>query len=171
MAATTVSILSVILIFVVFQRYFTDTALSSGITGEGETMERVYDVIVVGGGIAGVSAAVAASRLGAGVLLVEKGMSFGGVLTGSLVNPMMTFHSHRRQVIGGIGQEIVERLIRERGSHGHLEDPIGFVKSITPFDPEKMKSVLIDLLREAKVDYLFNSLVGRVWVKNGFCNV
>ena len=131
-------------------------------------MDRVYDVIVVGGGIAGVSAAVAASRLGAGVLLIEKGMSFGGVLTGSLVNPMMTFHSHRRRVIGGIGQEIVERLVRERGSHGHLEDPIGFVKSITPFDPEKMKSVLIELIREARVDYLFNSLVGRVWVEKGF---
>lgn len=122
-------------------------------------MDLVYDVVVVGGGVAGVSAAIAASRTGARVLLLEKDMSFGGVLTTALVNPMMTFHSSGRQVIGGIGQEIIDRLVSMRGSYGHIDDPIGFVKSITPFDPEKMKSLLIEMLKEEGVDFLFNSLV------------
>ncbi|MDD4208300.1 MAG: FAD-dependent oxidoreductase [Mesotoga sp.] len=125
-------------------------------------MDLVYDVVVVGGGVAGVAAAIAASRIGARVLLLEKDMSFGGVLTSALVNPMMTFHSPARQVIGGIGQEIIDRLVSVQGSYGHIDDPIGFVKSITPFDPEKMKSSLIEMLVEEGVDFLFNSLVASV---------
>ncbi|HBT26243.1 MAG TPA: hypothetical protein DEA58_06100, partial [Pseudothermotoga sp.] len=44
-----------------------------------------YDVIVVGGGIAGVCSAVAAKRMGVSVLLLEKDMALGGVLTNALV--------------------------------------------------------------------------------------
>lgn len=131
-------------------------------------MDKRYDVVVIGGGIAGVSSAIAASRQGARVLLLERSMSFGGVLTTALVNPMMTFHSPVRQVIGGIGQEIVDRLIGMKGSFGHIDDPIGFVSSITPFDPEKLKSVLICMLKEAGVNYMFGALVTDVFSKNRF---
>ena len=40
--------------------------------------EKEYDIIVVGGGIAGVSAAVSAAREGAKALLIEKSINFGG---------------------------------------------------------------------------------------------
>ncbi|HPJ88895.1 MAG TPA: FAD-dependent oxidoreductase [Thermotogota bacterium] len=125
-------------------------------------MQERYDVITVGGGIAGICAAVAAKRMGASVLLIERDMSLGGVLTTSLVNPMMTFHSPRRQVSAGIGQEIVERLIKINGSYGHIKDPIGFVETITPFDPDKLRTVLVHLLMEEGVDYILGGLVNRI---------
>ncbi len=117
-------------------------------------MNKQYDVVVVGGGIAGVSAAITAARMGASTLLIEKNMMLGGVLTHALVMPMMTFHSQKRRTISGIGQEIVNRLIEVKGSPGHINDPIGFVKTITPFQPEKMKTVLLKMVKEAGVDLL-----------------
>ena len=45
-----------------------------------------YDVIVVGGGIAGVAASVAASRAGAKTLLIEKGVNLGGLATMGLIS-------------------------------------------------------------------------------------
>lgn len=48
-----------------------------------------YDVIVVGGGFAGVAAAIAAAREGANTLLIEKGNSLGGAAANCLVNPFM----------------------------------------------------------------------------------
>ena len=47
---------------------------------------EAYDVIVVGGGIAGVAAAVAAAREGANVLLMEKQVNLGGLATGGLIS-------------------------------------------------------------------------------------
>lgn len=126
-----------------------------------------YDVIVVGGGIAGVCSAVAAKRMGVSVLLLEKDMALGGVLTNALVNPMMTFHSPLRQIAGAIAQEIVDRLVKIKGSYGHIKDPIGFVKTITPFEPEKLKTVLINMLHQENVDYLFGCLVSDVKTRNG----
>ena len=48
---------------------------------------RKYDLIVVGGGISGVGAAVSAAREGLDVLLIEKFGSLGGAMSNSLVFP------------------------------------------------------------------------------------
>ncbi|MDK2952173.1 MAG: hypothetical protein PWQ77_1838 [Kosmotogales bacterium] len=133
-------------------------------------MNTKYDVVVIGGGVAGVSAAIAVRRSGASVLLIEKNMVLGGVLTSALVNPMMTFNSPVRQVTDGIGQEIINRLKKIKGTYGHIKDPIGFVESITPFEPEKLKTVLISFLRDEKVDYLLGCLVNNVDVFDGYLN-
>ena len=45
-----------------------------------------YDVIVCGGGISGLTAAVSAARLGASVLLLEKGVLLGGLATAGLIS-------------------------------------------------------------------------------------
>jgi hypothetical protein len=124
-------------------------------------MER-YDVVVIGGGISGVCAAIASGRMGLQTLLVDKEMMCGGVLTQSLVMPMMTFHSPRRQVVYGIGQEIVDRLVLMKGSYGHLPDPLGFVHTVTPFVAEKMREALLQLLREANVSVLLGCLCSEV---------
>ena len=50
-----------------------------------------YDLIVAGGGFAGVAAALSAAREGCKVLLLEKGNSLGGAATNCLVNPFMQY--------------------------------------------------------------------------------
>ncbi len=57
-----------------------------------------YDIIVVGGGISGVAAAISAARGGARVLLIESNAYLGGTLTVCGVGPMMTFHAGETQV-------------------------------------------------------------------------
>jgi hypothetical protein len=131
-------------------------------------MNKQYDVVVIGGGIAGVSAAITAARMGSSTLLIEKNMVLGGVLTQSLVMPMMTFHSKKRKTISGIGQEIVNKLIEVNGSPGHIKDPIGFVETITPFQPEKMKTVLLEMVEKSGVDLLFGMTCTDVKVENNY---
>ncbi len=69
------------------------------------------DVLVVGGGPAGVAAAVAAARNGARTCLVERYGHLGGMATGGLVIliPFLT-DGTQRQVLGGLLQEIVDLL-------------------------------------------------------------
>jgi len=78
-------------------------------------IERVYDVVVIGGGTAGVIAAVQSGRIGAKTLIVEKSGVFGGTITNGGVNFPGLFHAWGKQVISGIGWEIVSRCVREAG--------------------------------------------------------
>jgi hypothetical protein len=78
-------------------------------------IERVYDVVVLGGGTAGVIAAAQAGRIGAKTLIVEKSGVFGGTITNGGVNFPGLFHAWGKQVISGIGWELVSRCVREAG--------------------------------------------------------
>jgi hypothetical protein len=118
-----------------------------------------WDVLVVGGGNAGCAAALAAARTGARTLLVERYGFLGGTATAAMVGPWMTFHSGADRIVGGIAQEIVERLIALGGSPGHIPDASGYVPTITPFDPEIHKALLFDLMRESNVHLLLHALV------------
>ncbi len=69
------------------------------------------DVLVVGGGAAGLSAAIAARRQGADVVLVERYGYLGGLASGGLISLLLTLDDGAgRQVVGGLCQELVERL-------------------------------------------------------------
>ena len=69
------------------------------------------EVLVVGGGTAGVAAAVAAAREGADVLLVERQGYLGGLATGGLIILLLTLDDGSgRQVIAGLCQEATDRL-------------------------------------------------------------
>ena len=92
-----------------------------------------YDVLVCGGGPAGLIAAVAAARNGARTALVERYGFLGGAATAALVNPISTFKKNGKQVIGGLGWELVERLCDMGGADGTY--PNGNV----PVDAEKLK--------------------------------
>src|SRR5215471_4061394 len=71
------------------------------------------DVLVVGGGSAGVSAAVAAARNGAEVMLVERLGYLGGLATGGLIILLLTLDDGRgQQVIGGLCQEVIDCLAK-----------------------------------------------------------
>lgn len=118
-----------------------------------------YDVLVVGGGNAGCAAAIAAARHGARTLLVERYGFLGGTATASMVGPWMTFHSGEDRIVGGIAQEIVERLMRAGASPGHLRDSSDYVATITPFDPEVHKALLFEMMREAGVSLMLHAYV------------
>lgn len=71
--------------------------------------KRAHDVLVVGGGIGGVSAAVAAARSGASVLLIEKSINLGGLATRGLISwyePLCDGEGH--QMVGGIAEELIK---------------------------------------------------------------
>jgi 2-polyprenyl-6-methoxyphenol hydroxylase-like FAD-dependent oxidoreductase len=121
------------------------------------------DVCVVGGGPAGFGAAVAAARNGSKTLLVERYGFIGGNLTIAMVNPMFTFHDvHGRQVIRGIAGELVERLVGRAGSLGHVTDLTFDNASMTPFDPEAMKVLLLDMVLESGARLMLHSMVAHV---------
>jgi hypothetical protein len=117
------------------------------------------DIIVAGAGPSGCAAAIAAARMGARVLLIERYGFAGGMNTAALVGPLMTFHAGKLQIIRGIAQEIVDRLVEAGGSLGHIADPLGVASSITPVDSEYLKLVWEDLLAGSGVDVLFHTVI------------
>jgi hypothetical protein len=126
------------------------------------------DIVVCGGGPAGINAALAAGRSGAKTVLIERYGFLGGMSTAALVYPWMTFHTvEGKQVIGGIAQEIVDRLQQAGASPGHLRDTVGFVNTVTPYDPEIYKILIFDMLKEAGVQILLHSFMDEVDVMDG----
>lgn len=116
-----------------------------------------FDVLVVGGGNAGCAAAIAAARHGARTLLVERYGFLGGTATAAMVGPWMTFHSGTERIVGGIAEEMVERLMRKGASPGHVHDSSDYVATITPFDPEVHKALLFEMMRDAGVGLLLHA--------------
>ncbi|WP_273380532.1 FAD-dependent oxidoreductase [Symbiobacterium thermophilum] len=126
------------------------------------------DVVILGGGPTGTVAAIAAARTGADVLLVERYGFLGGTSTAAMVGPWMTFHAaDGNQVIRGIPQEIVDRLVATGDSLGHIRDPLNVIYSLTPFDPTGLKFLLDDMIQEAGVRLLLHTLVVGAEVQNG----
>lgn len=78
-------------------------------------MNSAYDVMVIGGGTAGVIAAIQAGRAGARTLLVEKNGMLGGTVTVAGINAPAHFFAWGRQVIGGIGWELMRRTLEVTG--------------------------------------------------------
>jgi len=126
------------------------------------------EVVVVGGGVAGVSAAIAAARNGADTLLIERYGALGGNLTIGLLEASMSFHDRQgKQLIGGIPDEIVQRLKAAGGSVGHVEDDVGYCGTVTPYDPEELKMVCLEMTREADARLLLHTWVVAAVVDSG----
>jgi len=70
------------------------------------------DVVIVGGGTAGVVAAIQAGRLGAKTVLIETGSQMGGAATTGGVNSPIQFNAHGQQRIKGIGWEWAVKTVR-----------------------------------------------------------
>jgi hypothetical protein len=117
-----------------------------------------YDVIVVGGGVSGSHAAIAAGKTGAKTLLIEQFGFLGGSLTAMGVGPMMTFHNRAgTQLVFGSPNEMVNRLVEKGASPGHILDGTGYCSTVTPFDAEMLKVVLEDMVLEAGVEILYHT--------------
>lgn len=72
-----------------------------------------YDVVVIGGGTAGVIAAIQAAREHAKTLLIEKGDILGGSIVNAGVDCPGLFHAWKKQIIAGIGWELICKSMEE----------------------------------------------------------
>jgi hypothetical protein len=129
---------------------------------------RKFDVVVAGGGTAGVVAAIAAAREGAKTALIEvKGYPGGTVTEGgtalhSFYNLWKAFPGvKKRQVVRGIPQEIIDRLAKVGGTSGHAEMSKGYdYDSVcTAIDTEMYKLVTFEMLQQAGVFVCVNTLL------------
>ncbi|MBQ8341622.1 MAG: FAD-dependent oxidoreductase [Clostridia bacterium] len=115
---------------------------------------KKYDLAVIGGGFAGVAAALAAARAGAKVLIVEKSNCLGGAAVNCLVNPFMPYwteiNGRRMNLSSGIFREI----------HDRLEERNAMRKE--SFLEEELKYILNEMVAEANIDLLFHAYLFRV---------
>ncbi|MFA6293988.1 MAG: FAD-dependent oxidoreductase, partial [Victivallales bacterium] len=128
------------------------------------------DVAVVGGGIAGVAAALAAARLGARTVLIEKETALGGLATlGNVIVYLPICDGMGRQVIGGIGEELLRLSVRD----GFRKIPACWEKDGNPeqrkksrfrvdFNPASLMLDMEELLLKHNV---------RIWYDTRFCDV
>lgn len=130
-------------------------------------MNKLYDIVVAGGGLAGTFAAVAAAREGKTVLLIEKNGYLGGSLTACGVGPMMTAHAREKQIIKGLFEEMVVRMMKGGYSCGHRRDTTRYVSYITPFSAEGMKLVLDEMTSEADCHVLFHTFIAKADCQDG----
>jgi len=132
-----------------------------------------YDLIVAGGGLAGVAASIAAAREGLDVLLIEKGNSLGGASANNLVNPFMPYWTmapgdenavqngqgkkKKKYLSAGVFREILDNL-SGAGALGADE---------MVFDEEYLKLLLNRLTTGAGVRLLFHSYLAGADIKDG----
>jgi len=133
-------------------------------------------VLVAGGGMAGIAAAIAAARHGANTLLVEKAGWLGGMgITGAtgLHSFFNIFDAHpgaeRMRVVAGIAQELVDRVQQCGGGVGHVRVERGgdFLSMITPVEPETFKLVAARTCVEAGVRLLLHTVLDDVRSSDG----
>jgi ribulose 1,5-bisphosphate synthetase/thiazole synthase len=144
------------------------------------------DILVVGGGPAGLGAALGAANAGARVILAERYGFLGGNATAALVMPLMSFHTQQPRaekegatnlyptdhgrgepVIAGALTKLLDRLIKAGGAIA----PSFKTGYTVPFDPEIFKLVALDLLDEAGVRFLFHAFASDVIADHGFRGV
>ncbi|MBR5155625.1 MAG: FAD-dependent oxidoreductase [Clostridia bacterium] len=125
-----------------------------------------YDVIVVGGGISGVAAAVAAARNGVSVLLIEKSVNLGGLATSGLISwyePLCDGKGN--QLIYGIAEELIRLSVKysfdslpERWNGSKKEDGIKNQRYSTFFSPTVFALALDEFVTENGVKIRFDTL-------------
>jgi hypothetical protein len=136
------------------------------------------DVLVVGGGPAGMGAALGAAAAGAQVVLAERYSFLGGNATAALVMPLMSFHTQHPPVelepgsdrllpsdhgpgdpiIAGVVGRFLERLVKAGGALA----PTLQTGYTVPFDPEMFKLIALEMLDESGVQFLFHSFASEI---------
>lgn len=115
-----------------------------------------YNLVVAGGGLSGVAAAVSAAREGLNVLLVEKSGCLGGAISNNLVYPFMPYWTKLND-----GNDIVKKYLSQGVFKEMKERHDLYVDDCKDheFNSEYLKIVLDDMTSEAGVDVLFHSVI------------
>lgn len=127
------------------------------------------DVAVLGGGAAGVAAAIGASRAGAKTVLIERNPYFGGQATNSQVTAYCGFFTRGEnydQVVEGVGGEVLKRL-EKYGTNIHPRPSKSTGNVSVSFNPEYVKLVMDQILQESSVEYYLHSQMYEVVNNNG----
>ena len=135
-----------------------------------------FDVIVVGGGIAGIAASVAAARAGASVLLVEKGINLGGLATSGLISWYEPLCDGKgTQMVYGIAEELIklscqygfDDLPTKWGGDG--KNKARNERYSTHFSPTVFSLLLDRYVEDNGVKLRFDSLMTVPVMENGIC--
>lgn len=129
-----------------------------------------YDIVVVGGGIAGCAAALSAARMGRKVLLLEKMTMLGGLATaGHIVIYLPLDDGYGRQVIGGIAEELLKLSVK----YSYTDDIDHWKENgkryETRFNGPIYALALEELLLEEGVEILYDSLFAGALMQDGWC--
>ena len=122
----------------------------------------MFDVLVIGGGTAGVSAAIQAGREGASVVLVEATARLGGTTVNSSIARPGMFHAWKRQICGGIGWELVLKTLDEARMPmpDYKMDAERWWKLQIPIDPYVYSAICADEVVKAGVDLRLRTMLG-----------
>ncbi len=123
------------------------------------------DVIVAGGGVAGIGAATAAARNGASVILIDSHGYLGGTATAGMVN---NFGGYKLSLISGILKEFIGRLESYKSIISIYNEVLNGYTSY--YDVEMFKYVSLQMLEEAGVKLLLHSYIVNSIVKNNKIN-
>lgn len=115
-----------------------------------------FDLIVVGGGLTGVAAAVSAAREGLSVLLIEQSGCLGGAMSTNLVYPFMRYWTDQPD---GDKKWLSAGIFTEMCRRAHRYIPAG---TNTDFSPEAFKIALDDMTEEAGVTVLYHASLFKV---------
>lgn len=141
-----------------------------------------YDVIICGGGVSGMIAALAASRHGAKTLLLEKNGYCGGTITGGLVTGIggWQYDLDGKPIIGGLPLKVLNAIADKGGADPAAVRRLSVPRENGPdyrdgglgcywvgVNPEYVKLVMDELLLAAKTEVLFHAVAVDAIISDG----
>lgn len=142
---------------------------------------RDVDIVVCGGGPGGIGAAVAAAKLGARVVIIERFGSLGGLTTTGLVTTCMSgvAYSGDKILIRGVFEKITDMCVSKGGAIRGYELKFSnkffmydtsrceIDRQVTPYDPEVYKLCAEELMDEYGIEIMYYTLVTDTIVEDG----
>ncbi len=124
-------------------------------------MNSNYNVVVVGGGPAGIGAAFSAAKLGLSTAIIERHNMLGGNWTAGYVLSILGIYTYsgKTKIVGGIADDVIEQLKKNKGTNGR-------VGNFIPFRPDEMKLTLNEITEKLNIKSYYSALVNSVDIED-----